>query len=134
MKKLLFILVLLALCLSVRPAYAASEPPTGLAGTITVLANDANSITLLAAQTGGTPVTLFMEHSCYADDVYAGMEKVKFIGSETATFNIGPRVYRRQVLNPNRCWVYLTFYYSSSRQDVLVLMTTKPAIEIIPLP
>jgi hypothetical protein len=119
---------LLAALLLLLPsqALAASGPPPGLAGTLAIVAQDATSVTLHAEQTGGSPVTLKVEHSCYEGAVYGGGEKVSFVGSADMTFNIAPRTYHGHLVTPTNCWATLNFYYSSSRVMVLAYQVTLP--------
>jgi len=127
MKKIWIALLIAVLFLSVIPSQAAGDPPPGLAGTLSIVTKDANTVTLYAEQTGGTPVTLTIEHYCYAvstDDVI--VNKVRFIGSITSIFNISVRTYHGHVFTPTSCWAYLTYDFSSNRQIVLAEVTTLP--------
>jgi hypothetical protein len=126
MKKICIAILTAVLCLSVLPARAAGDPPPGLAGELTIVAKDAVSVTLHAEQTGGTPVTLMLEQYCYQNNIYAGMERVRFTGSTTVTFNIGPRTYHGQLLTPTDCKAEIWYYYSSSRGMYLAGVTTLP--------
>ena len=123
---------LLALLLIASPVAAASSPPAGLAGTLTITAKDATTVTLHAEQTGGSLVTLTVEHYCYvgdvyaSDSIYAGFQKARFTGSADLTFNIGPRSYHGSLLTPTSCWALLEFPYSSSRVAILARADTLP--------
>ena len=100
--------VLLAF-LVVSPVTAASAPPPGLVGTLAIVSATATSVTLHAEQTGGSLVTLTIEHYCYVgdvyadDSVYAGFQRVRFSGSADAIFNTGPRTYHGRLLVPTEC-------------------------------
>lgn len=129
MRRLLAALVLALLIPS--QVLAASGPPPGLAGTLAIVAQDVTSVTLHAEQTGGDPVTLTVEHYCYENanqpnEVYGGMEKVRFVGSVSATFHTGPRTYHGKLVTPTDCWAFLMFYYSSSRAVMLDFKVTLP--------
>lgn len=105
----------------------AANPPPGLAGTLNIVYKDASIVTLHAEQTGGTSVTLTIEHYCYDaanDDVI--VNKVRFGGATDASFNIGDRIFHGHLFTPDSCWAYLVYDFSSNRQIVLAEVTTLP--------
>lgn len=120
------LLAALALALLATPTLAASGPPPGLAGSLVIVSSDASSVTLHAEQTGGTPVTLTVEHYCYQGEVYGGFQRVRFVGSADMTFDIGPRSYHGQIVTPTDCWALLEFFYSSARVEILGEVVTLP--------
>lgn len=124
MKKILLIGLLMFL-LSF-PVRAASEPPAGLSGTLTTISKDANTVTLHAEQTSGTPVTLTIEHYCYQGNIYAGFERIRFQGTTDASFNIGMRTYHGQSLTPTDCWALLEYYFGGGNLLILDEQVTLP--------
>jgi hypothetical protein len=106
---------------------AASGPPPGLAGTLAIVAQDATSVTLHAEQTGGEPVTLSLEHTCYnADDTAWQNVTVKFSGAVDRIFNTGSFTFHGRTHSPADCHATLNFYYSSSRVVILAGVDTVP--------
>lgn len=118
-----------ALLLAAIPSMTlgASEPPPGLAGTLTITAQDAVSVTLHAEQTGGEPVTLSLEHVCYnADDTAWRVDTVRFVGSVDATFSVEGGTFHGHPWLADNCNAQLWFYYSSRRGIFLAVVSTLP--------
>lgn len=119
--------LVLALLIPSR-ALAASGPPPGLAGSLAIVAQDASSVTLHAEQTGGDPVTLSLEHTCYnADDTAWRAETVRFVGSVDATFStLGGRFHGNDWIADN-CKAEVWIYWSSrSAMFVAGTVMTRP--------
>jgi hypothetical protein len=125
------LLAALLLLLIPSQVLAASGPPPGLAGTLTIVSQDATSVTLHAEQTGGDPVRLTLEQICYNADPWTQSTmwettKVRFVGSVDVTFDTSSGTYKSQQFTPVYCIAYLMFYFSSSRAIALAGVVTLP--------
>ncbi len=128
MKRLLALVLFVAALAVVVPVGLATSAGatfdyTQLQGNLSVVASTPTSVSLLVTQTAGDPVTLVVEHVCYAGTTYAGLVRLSVVSGDVVTVDVGPRKYHGKLLTPTWCQANLVYQINPQQNDWVHVFT-----------